>query len=101
MIVKITLSFIDRHHQFLSEKVGQAVFATQSAAVAAALEQKMQDEQERDVALPALMLKSAPAWKHRATRSSTTMTPSLPPTAPSGRPAARELPHQVPSTRRA
>jgi antitoxin ParD1/3/4 len=30
------------------------VFATQSAAVAAALEQMMQDEQERDVALSAL-----------------------------------------------
>jgi len=36
------------------EKVGQGVFATQSAAVAAALEQMMQDEQERDVALTAL-----------------------------------------------
>ena len=30
------------------------MFATQSAAVAAALEQMMQDEQERDVALAAL-----------------------------------------------
>ena len=37
-----------------SEKVGQGVIATQSAAVAAALEQMMQDEQERDVALSAL-----------------------------------------------
>jgi len=54
MTVKTTLSFTDRHHQFLSEKVGQGVFATQSAAVAAALEQMMQDEQERDVALSAL-----------------------------------------------
>ena len=54
MTVKTTLSFTDRHHQFLSEKVGQGVFATQSAAVAAALEQMMQDEQERDVALAAL-----------------------------------------------
>jgi Arc/MetJ-type ribon-helix-helix transcriptional regulator len=51
MTVKTTLSFTDRHHQFLSEKVGQGVFATQSAAVAAALEQMMQDEQEREVAL--------------------------------------------------
>ena len=32
MTVKTTLSFTDRHHQFLSEKVGQGVFATQSAA---------------------------------------------------------------------
>lgn len=54
MTVKTTLSFTDRHHQFLAEKVGQGVFATQSAAVAAALEQMMQDEQERDVALSAL-----------------------------------------------
>jgi antitoxin ParD1/3/4 len=54
MTVKTTLSFTDRHHQFLSEKVGQGVFATQSAAVAAALEQMMQDEQEREVALAAL-----------------------------------------------
>lgn len=54
MTVKTTLSFTDRHHNFLSEKVGQGVFATQSAAAAAALEQMMQDEQERDVALSAL-----------------------------------------------
>ena len=54
MTVKTTLSFTDRHHRFLSEKVGQGVFATQSAAVAAALEQMMQDEQEREVALSAL-----------------------------------------------
>ena len=54
MTVKTTLSFTDRHHRFLSEKVGQGVFATQSAAVAAALEQMMQDEEERNVALKAL-----------------------------------------------
>jgi antitoxin ParD1/3/4 len=54
MTVKTTLSFTDRHHRFLAEKVGQGVFATQSAAVAAALEQMMQDEEERNVALQAL-----------------------------------------------
>lgn len=54
MTVKTTLSFTDRHHRFLSKKVGQGVFATQSAAVAAALEQMMQDEEERNVALQAL-----------------------------------------------
>lgn len=54
MTVKTTLSFTDRHHQFLSEKVGQGIFATQSAAVAAALEQMMQDEVEREIALSAL-----------------------------------------------
>ena len=54
MTVKTTLSFTDRHHHFLSEKVGQGIFATQSAAVAVALEQMMQDEEEREVALAAL-----------------------------------------------
>ena len=54
MTVKTTLSFTDRHHRFLSEKVGQGVFATQSAAVVAALEQMIQDEDEREVALSAL-----------------------------------------------
>ena len=54
MTVKTTLSFTYRHHNFLSEKVGQGIFATQSAAVAAALEQMMQDEEERDIALSAM-----------------------------------------------
>ena len=44
MTVKTTLSFTDRHHRYLSEKVGQGVFATRSAAVAAAIEQMMQDD---------------------------------------------------------
>lgn len=39
MTVKTTLSFTDRHHRFLTEKVGAGVFASQSALVAAALEQ--------------------------------------------------------------
>jgi antitoxin ParD1/3/4 len=54
MTVKTTLSFTDRHHQFVASKVDQGVFATQSAAVAAALEQMMQDEEERDLALTCL-----------------------------------------------
>ena len=54
MTVKTTLSFTDRHHRFLAEKVGEGVFATQSAAVASAVEQMMQDEQEREIALSAL-----------------------------------------------
>ena len=54
MTVKTTLSFTDRHHRFLAEKVGEGVFATQSAAVASAIEQMMQDEQEREIALSAL-----------------------------------------------
>lgn len=55
MTVKTTLSFTDRHHRFLCDKVGEGVFASQSAAVAAALEQMMRDEEEREVALGALI----------------------------------------------
>ncbi len=54
MTIKTTLSFTDRHHRFLSEKVGEGVFATQSAAVASAIEQMIQDDQEREIALSAL-----------------------------------------------
>ncbi|WP_223850331.1 hypothetical protein [Paracoccus yeei] len=53
MTVKTTLSFTDRHHRFLTEKVGAGVFASQSALVAAALEQMIQDEEEREIALGA------------------------------------------------
>ncbi len=53
MTVKTTLSYTDRHHRFLTEKVGAGVFASQSALVAAALEQMIQDEEEREVALGA------------------------------------------------
>ena len=51
MTIKTTLSFTDRHHRYLLEKVGQGVFATRSAAVAAAIEQMMQDESERNEVL--------------------------------------------------
>lgn len=54
MTVKTTLSFTARHHRFLTEKVDAGVFASQSALVAAALEQMIQDEEEREVALGAL-----------------------------------------------
>ncbi len=54
MTIKTTLSFTGRHHRYLSEKVEEGVFATQSAAVASAIEQMMQDDQEREIALSAL-----------------------------------------------
>lgn len=54
MTVKRTINFTDRHHRFLTEKVGQGVFASQSAAVAAALELMMRDEEERELALGAM-----------------------------------------------
>ena len=53
MTIKTTLSFTDRHHRFLSEKVGEGVFATKSGAVASAIEQMMQDDRERETALSA------------------------------------------------
>lgn len=54
MTVKTTLSFTERHHRFLLDKVGEGVFASQSAAVASALEQMMRDEEEREMALQAM-----------------------------------------------
>ncbi len=54
MTVKTTLSFTDRHHRFLTDRVGEGVFASLSAAVAAALEQMIRDEEERDIALGAM-----------------------------------------------
>ena len=54
MAVKTTLSFTERHHGFLLAKVREGIFATQSAVVAAAVEQMIQDEAEREVALSAL-----------------------------------------------
>jgi Arc/MetJ-type ribon-helix-helix transcriptional regulator len=55
MTVKTTLSFTDRHHRFLTEKVGEGVFASASAAVAAALEQMIEDEVARRQAVDALV----------------------------------------------
>jgi len=54
MTVKTTLSFTDRHHDFLQRKVGEGAFASASSAVAAAIEQMMTDEAARDVALVAM-----------------------------------------------
>lgn len=51
MTIKTTLSFTDRHHRFVTEKVEQGVYATQSAAVAAALELMLRDEEERQIAI--------------------------------------------------
>jgi len=54
MTVKTTLSFTDRHHDFLKSKVEQGVFATPSAAVATAIEQLIEDEIHRQNALDAI-----------------------------------------------
>lgn len=54
MTVRTTLSFTDRHHDFLSRKVDEGVFATASAAVATAIEQMMLDEAARETALASM-----------------------------------------------
>ena len=54
MTVKTTLSFTDRHHDFLRSKVEQGYFATQSAAVVTAIEQLIEDEVHRENALEAI-----------------------------------------------
>ena len=53
MTRKSTLSFTKRHREFLSQKVAEGVFASRSAAVAAAVEQMIADEAEREKALGA------------------------------------------------
>lgn len=54
MTIKTTLSFTDRHHRFLKEKVGEGVYASTSAAVATAVERMIEDEEAREVALDAM-----------------------------------------------
>jgi antitoxin ParD1/3/4 len=54
MTVKTSLSFTDRHHRYIVEKVEEGVFASSSAAVAAAIERMMEDERERNAALAGL-----------------------------------------------
>ncbi|MFG6527233.1 MULTISPECIES: hypothetical protein [unclassified Sulfitobacter] len=54
MTVKTTLSFTDRHHDFLMAKVKQGKFATASSAVAAAIERLIEDEVHRENALKAI-----------------------------------------------
>lgn len=54
MTVRTTLSFTDRHHRFLARKVEEGVFASASAAVAAAVEQMIEDEAVRGASLEAM-----------------------------------------------
>ena len=48
MTVKTTLSFTNRHHQYLKDKVGEGIYASTSAAVS--VERMIEDEQARDAA---------------------------------------------------
>ncbi len=54
MTVKTSLSFTDRHHRFIAEKVAQGAFASLSGVVAAGVERMIEDERERDFALNAM-----------------------------------------------
>ena len=54
MTVKTSLSFTDRHHRFIAEKVAQGAFASMSGVVAAGVERMIEDERERDFALDAM-----------------------------------------------
>ncbi len=55
MTVKTSLSFTDRHHRFIAEKVAQGAFASMSGVVAAGVERMIEDEREREVALGAMV----------------------------------------------
>jgi antitoxin ParD1/3/4 len=51
MTVRTTLSFTDRHHKFMIEQVGEGIYATQSALIADAVEQLIEQRAMRDAAL--------------------------------------------------
>lgn len=55
MTVKTTLSFTDRHSAWIARQVEQGIFATQSAAVAAAIESQIREEEEREAMIEATL----------------------------------------------
>ena len=54
MTVKTTISFTDRHDRYLKDKVGERIYASTSAAVSAAVERVIEDEQASDSAIGAM-----------------------------------------------
>jgi antitoxin ParD1/3/4 len=54
MTVKSTVSFTDRHHAFAQNMVKEGSFASVSSVVAQAIDQLMQDENDREAALEAM-----------------------------------------------
>lgn len=54
MTVKTTISFTDRHDRYLKDKVGERIYASTSAAVSAAVERVIEDEQASDAAIGAM-----------------------------------------------
>ena len=53
MTVKTAVSFTDRHHAWAKAQVEKGVFASVSAAVAAALEEAIRAEEEREAKMQA------------------------------------------------
>lgn len=54
MPVRTTLSFTQRHHDFMTKQVEEGIYATQSALVADAVENLIRQEEEREILLQAL-----------------------------------------------
>lgn len=54
MTVKSSISFTDRHHQFVREKVDQGASTSVSSLVALGIEKLMQDEAEQQAMLNGL-----------------------------------------------
>lgn len=54
MTVKTTLSFTDRHHEFMIKQVEEGIYATQSSLVADAIETLIRQDAAREVALQAM-----------------------------------------------
>ena len=65
MTVKTTLSFTDRHHAFLAQKVSEGVFATTSSAVAAAIENLIEAEEEQQAMVKAVVTAMADEIRER------------------------------------
>lgn len=54
MPIRTTLSFTQRHHDFMTKQVEEGIYATQSALVADAIENLIRQEEEREAALQAM-----------------------------------------------
>lgn len=65
MTVKTTLSFTDRHHAFLAQKVREGIFATTSAAVASAIEALIESEEDQRVMIDAAVAAMADEIRER------------------------------------
>lgn len=65
MTVKTTLSFTDRHNAWLLRQVREGIYASQSAAVAAAIENQIREEEEREAMIDATVTAMADEIRRR------------------------------------